>query len=92
MRKLKRKRCSDEESEDELTRSDASFDSAEEKEERSNKVTLRKGKSKRRGNSSNSDSDFDPEDSIEKSSSQNSVKGSGRRSARTRKKKVVKDV
>ncbi len=92
VRKLKRKRCSDEESEDELTRSDTSFDSAEEKEERSDKVTLRKGKSKRRGNSSNSDSDFDPEDSMEKSCSQNSVKGSGRRSARPRKKKVVEDM
>uniref|UniRef100_A0A3Q3R202 C2H2-type domain-containing protein n=1 Tax=Monopterus albus TaxID=43700 RepID=A0A3Q3R202_MONAL len=84
--KLRRRQCSDEGSEDELTDSDVNFDSAEEEEERSQeaiKITERSGG---KGKNSDSDSDFDPENSKEKRQRGPSL---GKRRGRPRKHEVV---
>ncbi|XP_062285244.1 zinc finger protein 426-like [Scomber scombrus] len=76
--KLKRTRCSDEESEDEQT--DISFDSAERE--------VVKSKRERKSTKSGSDSDFDPEER-EKMSSQKTCKSPGKRRGRPRKNVVI---
>ncbi|CAK6966903.1 zinc finger protein 37-like [Scomber scombrus] len=78
--KLKRTCYSDEESEDQQTESDTSFDPADEEEVMS--------KRKRKSKNSDSDSDFDPEQR-KKMSSQRTGKSSGKRRGRPRKNKVL---
>ncbi|XP_070775668.1 uncharacterized protein [Enoplosus armatus] len=94
--KLKRTCRRDEESEDEPTESDISFDlteeEEEEEEERNEKVTSSTSRSRGRAKNSDMDSDFEPEDSKKKkSSSQNSGESSGKRRGRPRKNQVVDD-
>ncbi len=90
VQKLKRARCGDEKSEDELSDSDTSFDSAKEEEERSKKSIKNTARSRGRPKNSDSDSDFDPEERKKKRrSSQNSGKSSGKRRGRPRKNLVV---
>ncbi|XP_040912008.1 zinc finger protein 239-like isoform X2 [Toxotes jaculatrix] len=67
VQKLMRAHCSDEESEDEPTESDISFNSKEEEEvERTEKVTLSTRRSRGRPKNSDSDTGFDREDSKKK--------------------------
>ncbi|XP_070700989.1 uncharacterized protein [Pempheris klunzingeri] len=88
-KKLKRARCSDEESEGELTDSDVSFDSTE---ERSEKVTSSTSGSRGRARHSDRDSDYDPEDSKRRRyNSQNSEKSSGKHRGRPRKDQEAED-
>ncbi|XP_071347795.1 uncharacterized protein [Trachinotus anak] len=91
VKKLKRRQCSDEESEDEPTDSNmTTFDSTEEEGEESRSVIKSTAKSRGRPKNSDSDSDFDPKDSKKKRySSQNSGKSSGKRRGRPRKNLVV---
>ncbi|XP_041805610.1 zinc finger and BTB domain-containing protein 14-like [Chelmon rostratus] len=83
VRKLKRTRCSDEQSEGEPTESDASLDSAQREEEGREKVTWSTSRVRGRARK-----DFNPEDSEKKRCS---GKGSGKRLGRPRKTQVVED-
>ncbi|XP_026230032.1 RE1-silencing transcription factor-like [Anabas testudineus] len=90
MQELKRTRGSNEESEDEPSDSNTTFDSAQEEEETSK--TVKKNTARTRGGPKNvdSDSDFDPEDSKKKKhSNQNSGKIRGKRRGRPRKNLMV---
>ncbi|KAM7379319.1 hypothetical protein PAMP_004883 [Pampus punctatissimus] len=90
--KTKRACYSDDESEDEPTDSELSFDSAEEEEERIEEVTKSASKLRGRPQSSDSDSDFDPEGMKKKTySSKNSGRASGKRRRRPRKNLVVEE-
>ncbi|XP_067461928.1 uncharacterized protein [Thunnus thynnus] len=81
LQKLKRTRCSDEESEDEQTDSHTSFDTAEKEEAKSKKA---------RKSTNSDDSDFDPEErKKQRHSSPKSGKSSGKRRGRPRKNIVV---
>ncbi|XP_038573983.1 zinc finger and BTB domain-containing protein 24-like isoform X2 [Micropterus salmoides] len=92
-RKLKRTHYSVEESEDEPTASEISFDPTEEEEERSDKATSNTSRSRGRAKVSDMDSDSDPKDPKKKRySSQSSEKSSETRRGRPRQNQVVEDI
>ncbi|XP_053186697.1 RE1-silencing transcription factor-like [Scomber japonicus] len=80
VQKFKRKCSRNEESENELTDSDTSFDSAEEEDEERSKTVRKNAGRGRRRQKDNNDSDFDPEEERKKKrySSQSSGKSLGK--------------